>query len=62
MQPVLYAGLRNPGRDTAIADAMASMTTAEVCEKFSINPSTARKAAKRVAGLAIFELRLTGGG
>ncbi len=24
MQPVLYAGLRNPGRDKAIADAMAS--------------------------------------
>lgn len=62
MQPVLYAGLRNPGRDKAIADAMASMPTAEVCEQFSINPSTARKAAKRVADLCIFELRLTGGG
>ncbi|BCA28334.1 hypothetical protein PtoMrB4_23110 [Metapseudomonas otitidis] len=62
MQPVLYAGLRNPGRDKAIADAMASMPTTEVCEQFSINPSTARKAAKRVADLCIFELRLTGGG
>ncbi|GAC1030457.1 hypothetical protein thsps21_12840 [Pseudomonas sp. No.21] len=62
MQTVIYAGLRNPGRDQAIAEAMASMPTAEVCEQFKINPSTARKAAKRISDLHVYELKLTGGG
>lgn len=62
MQNVIYAGLRNPGRDQMIYDALVSKPVSEVAEEFSCAPSTIRAAAKRIADLAMFELRLTGGG
>ena len=62
MQAVIYAGLRNPGRDQLIVDAIAGKTVVEVAEEFSCAPSTIRAAAKRIADLAVFDLRLTGGG
>lgn len=62
MQAVIYAGLRNPGRDQSIVDALAGKTVSEVAEEFRCAPSTIRAAAKRIADLAVFDLRLTGGG
>lgn len=62
MQTVIYAGLRNPGRDQMIFDAIVDKPVSEVAEEFSMAPSSIRAAAKRIADLAVFELRLTGGG
>lgn len=62
MQAVIYAGLRNPGRDQMIVDALTGKTVVEVAEEFSCAPSTIRAAAKRIADLAVFDLRLVGGG
>lgn len=62
MQNVIYAGLRNPGRDQAIFDALGNRPVSEVAEVFGCNPSTVRAAAKRIADLATYQLRLTGGG
>ncbi|MFV3334268.1 hypothetical protein ACNFIA_25340 [Pseudomonas sp. NY15437] len=62
MQAVIYAGLRNPGRDQSIVDALAGKTVSEVAEEFRCAPSTIRAAAKRIADLNVYELRLTGGG
>lgn len=62
MQAVIYAGLRNPGRDQLIVDALAGKTVVEVAEEFCCAPSTIRAAAKRIADLNVYELRLTGGG
>lgn len=62
MQAVIYAGLRNPGRDQSIVDALAGKTVSEVAEEFRCAPSTIRAAAKRIADLHVYELRLTGGG
>ncbi|MGE4335850.1 MAG: hypothetical protein AB7E55_07735 [Pigmentiphaga sp.] len=62
MQAVIYAGLRNPGRDQLIFNALIRNTVSEVAEEFSCAPSTIRAAAKRIADLNVYELRLTGGG
>ncbi|KWR82517.1 hypothetical protein [Pseudomonas sp. PI1] len=62
MQAVIYAGLRNPGRDQLIFNALVSKPVSEVAEEFCCAPSTIRAAAKRIADLNVYELRLTGGG
>lgn len=62
MQAVIYAGLRNPGRDQMIVDALAAKSVREVAEEFCCAPSAIRAAAKRISDLAVYELRLTGGG
>lgn len=61
MQAVIYAGLRNPGRDQLIFNALIRNTVSEVAEKFSCAPSTIRAAVRRIADLNVYELRLTGG-
>lgn len=62
MQPVIYAGLRNPGRDQSIYNAILSRPVSEVAEELKCSPSTVRAAAKRIADLQTFQLTLTGGG
>jgi len=62
MQEVIYAGLRNPGRDQAIYQALALKSAAEVAEQFECSLSTVRAAGKRIAALDIFTLTLEGGG
>ncbi|MBG5425798.1 hypothetical protein I5E39_23550 [Pseudomonas aeruginosa] len=61
MQPVIYAGLRNPERDKAIAEALHCKSVAEVAEEYRRAPSSIRAAAKRIEDLSLFELTLTGG-
>ncbi|HDL5325304.1 TPA: hypothetical protein PXE17_006465 [Pseudomonas aeruginosa] len=61
MQPVIYAGLRNPERDKAIAEALHCKSVAEVAEEYRRAPSYIRAAAKRIEDLSLFELTLTGG-
>lgn len=62
MQATLYAGLRNPARDMEIFQAVAGKTIAEVAADFELAPSTVRAACKRIEDLAVFDLKLTGGG
>ena len=62
MQPVIYAGLRNPERDKAIAEALHCKSVAEVAEEYRRAPSSIRVGAKRIEDLSLFELTLTGGG
>ena len=62
MQATLYAGLRNPARDMEIFQAVAGKTIAEVATDFELSPSTVRAACKRIEDLAVFDLKLTGGG
>lgn len=62
MQNVIYAGLRNPGRDKAIFDALANKSASEVAEAFECSVSTVKAAAKRVAALDTFALTLEGVG
>lgn len=61
MQNVIYAGLRNPGRDQSIYEAILSRPVNEVAEELKCSPSTVRAAAKRIADLQAFQLTLTGG-
>lgn len=61
MQNVIYAGLRNPQRDQQIYSALVEMSVSEAAEHFSLSPSTVRAAAKRIADLAVFDLKLQGG-
>lgn len=61
MQNVIYAGLRNPGRDQAIYEALTCKSVAEVAEQFECSPSTVRAAGKRIEGLDTFTLTLEGG-
>ena len=62
MQTVIYAGLRNPGRDQSIYEAILVRPVSEVAEELKCSPSTVRAAAKRIAGLSTFQLTLIGGG
>ncbi|MBX9756302.1 MAG: transposase family protein [Pseudomonadaceae bacterium] len=61
MQNVIYAGLRNPARDQQIFDTLKGMSVGEAAEHFGLAPSTVRAAAKRIADLAVFDLKLQGG-
>lgn len=62
MQATIYAGLRNPARDMEIFQAVAGKTIAEVAADFELSPSSVRAACKRIEDLAVFDLKLTGGG
>lgn len=62
MPTVIYAGLRNPARDQAIVQALASRTAAEVAEEFSLTTSTIYAAKRRFSNLKTFCLQLVGGG
>lgn len=62
MQNVIYAGLRNPGRDQAIYEALICKSAAEVAEEFECAVSTVRAAGKRITALDTFTLTLDGGG
>ena len=62
MEPILYAGLRNPGRDREIYEAILHRPVTEVAKERNCSPSTIRAAAKRVAEMQLFTLKLTGGG
>lgn len=61
MQNVIYAGLRNPGRDQAIYEALMGKSVTEVAEQYECSPGTVRAAAKRIAALDTFTLTLEGG-
>ena len=62
MEPILYAGLRNPGRDREIYEAILHRPVTEVAKERNCSPSTIRAAAKRVSEMQLFALKLTGGG
>ena len=61
MEPILYAGLRNPGRDREIYEAILHRPVTEVAKERNCSPSTIRAAAKRVSDMQLFTLKLTGG-
>ncbi len=61
MQPVLYAGLRNPGRDQAIFNALHELSVTEVAEQTNCSRSTVKAAAKRIKELHTYQLTLVGG-
>jgi len=62
MQALIYAGLRNGARDQQIHDALIYKRVIEVAEQFKLSPNTIRAAAKRIEGVAVYELCLLGGG
>ena len=62
MQNVIYAGLRNPARDQQIYDTLKGMSVGDAAKHFELAPSTVRAAAKRIGDLAVFDLKLQGGG
>ncbi|WP_447590086.1 hypothetical protein [Aquipseudomonas campi] len=61
MQATIYAGLRNPIRDLQIYEALIASPVIQVATDFSLAPSTVRAAARRIADLSTFDLRLVGG-
>ncbi|MGM8935110.1 hypothetical protein ACS8E9_09535 [Pseudomonas neustonica] len=62
MQQAIYAGLRNPERDLSILYRIEQKSVAEVAAELKCAPSTVRAAAKRIADLKLYTLKLTGGG
>ncbi|WP_374377667.1 hypothetical protein [Pseudomonas fluvialis] len=62
MKNVIYAGMRNPGRDQAIHEALKCKSAPEVAEQFGCSAGTVRAAGKRIAALSTFALTLAGGG
>lgn len=62
MQTAIYAGLRNPGRDLSILNALGDKSVQELAADMRLAPSTIRAAAKRVSELQPHSIRLLGGG
>src|SRR5690554_3643446 len=62
MEPILYAGLRNPARDRESYEAILHHPVSEVAQERKCSPSTIRAAARRISEMQLFTLRLTGGG
>lgn len=61
MEPILYAGLRNPARDRESYEAILHHPVSEVAQERKCSPSTIRAAARRISEMQLFTLRLTGG-
>jgi hypothetical protein len=55
---LIYANVRNPGRDQAIAAARASASAAEVANRFDISTSAVNAAVRRVKSAKSYELFL----
>ena len=62
MEPILYAGLRNPARDREIYEAILHRPVTEVAKERNCSPSTIHAAARRISEMQLFTLKLTGGG
>lgn len=62
MEPILYAGLRNPARDREIYEAILHRPVTEVAKERNCSPSTIHAAARHISEMQLFTLKLTGGG
>ncbi|GFM83138.1 hypothetical protein PSCICN_38300 [Pseudomonas cichorii] len=61
MQAIIYAGMRNGERDQMILEALTFKHVKEVATEFKLALSTIRSIAKRIQGVAVYDLNLQGG-